>query len=94
MAFQGFKSCSGRITGSHADVLVTLSKRIPGWSFKKEKDSREKDKESGGGGGGRRGEYSRGQVNQPAADSQISLRRYLLCACVCEFSQCVFQYVC
>jgi hypothetical protein len=84
MAFQGFKSCSGRITGSHADVLITLSKRIPGWSYKKEKDSRDKDKESREG-GGRRGEYSRGQVNQPAADSQISLRRYLLCACVCEF---------
>lgn len=82
MAFQGFKSCSGRITGSHADVLITLSKRIPGWSFKREKDSRDKDKE-GREGGGRRGEYSRGQVNQPAADSQISLRRYELCVCVC-----------
>ena len=98
MAFQGFKSCSGRITGSHADVLISLSKRIRGWSFKKEKDCRDKDKESREG-GVRRGEYSRGQVNQPAADSQISLRRYELCVCVSftvrvTIRMFVLQYMC
>lgn len=89
MAFQGFKSCSGRITGSHADVLVTLSKRIPGWSYKKEKDSRDKDRDRDGNRdkerenkeGVRRSELSKGNnnniSNQPASDSQISLRRYV-----------------
>lgn len=85
MAFQGFKSCSGRITGSHADVLVTLSKRIPGWSYKKEKDSRDKDRDSNREreikDGGRKSELSKGNSipnsNQPATDSQISLRRYV-----------------
>ena len=88
MAFQGFKSCSGRITGSHADVLVTLSKRIPGWSYKKEKDSRDKDRDRDGNRdrdreskeGVRKNELNKGNnniSNQPASDSQISLRRYL-----------------
>ena len=85
MAFQGFKSCTGRITGSHADVLVTLSKKIPGWSFKKEKDSRDKDRDresrEGREGGVKRNEYSRGSANQPASDAQISLRRFLLLPC-------------
>lgn len=84
MAFQGFKSCSGRITGSHADVLVTLSKRIPGWSYKKEKDSRDKDRDRDSNRerenkeGVRKSESSKWNniSNQPASDSQISLRRY------------------
>jgi hypothetical protein len=36
MAFQCFKSCSGRPTGSHAEVLSVLSKKTAGWSNRKD----------------------------------------------------------
>jgi hypothetical protein len=32
MALQGFRSCSGKPRGPHADVLTLLAKKMPGWS--------------------------------------------------------------
>jgi hypothetical protein len=40
MAMQGFKACSGRPTGSHAEVLSALAIKLAGWSSKKEKDAK------------------------------------------------------
>jgi hypothetical protein len=61
MAFQCFKSCTGRPTGSHAEVLNVLSKRTAGWSGRKDRDSR--------------GEYS--SRSAPASDVQVTLRSAL-----------------
>ena len=44
---QGFKACSGRPTGSHAEVLSALAIKLAGWSSKKEKDARLDRKGSG-----------------------------------------------
>jgi hypothetical protein len=61
MAFQCFKSCTGRPTGSHAEVLNVLSKKTAGWSGRKDRDSR--------------GEYS--SRSAPASDVQVTLRSAL-----------------
>jgi hypothetical protein len=34
MALQGFKACGGRVTGSHAEVVSIIAKKLPGWAGK------------------------------------------------------------
>lgn len=42
MALQGFKACSGRPTGSHAEVLSILARKVPGWAIRKDSSRRGK----------------------------------------------------
>ena len=63
MSLQGFKSCGGRPTGSHAEVLSILAKKLPGWSTKKEERGRDIS--------GRRGSYA------PISDVKVTLRSAL-----------------
>lgn len=62
MALQGFKSCGGRPTGSHAEVLSILAKKLPGWSSKKE----ERPKDS----------PSKKASFVPVSDVRVTLRRW------------------
>ena len=63
MALQGFKSCGGRPTGSHAEVLSILAKKLPGWSTKREERGRDVN--------GRRINYI------PTSDVKVTLRSAL-----------------
>ena len=58
---QGFKACSGRPTGSHAEVLSALAVKLAGWSSKKEKDARSDLTRRG---------------SSVITDVQVTLRRY------------------